>query len=680
MLKKPHRFRVLLLGAMFCLLAGLVVARLYALQISSHDRFVVRASNQQTKRVVVQAERGDILDRNGRPLATSTGTLSIYVDTKYFKPPEADVDLRGLADQVSYYTGLSPEAIIARFDRDRVVALGRQLEPQAAQRVGQLLDEYEITRRGFWFHRESKRLYPRHLAPHVIGFTGTDGDGDNVGLGGLELTYNEQMMGQRVETMASRSAIRQVLQPVHQADILAARGHSLILTLDAAIQETAEKAIARAAEEFQADAAGAVVMDVTTGEILALASWPTFDNSDQGASAADSRRNRVLTDPIETGSVAKLFTASILLDTGKVSIDTLVDCEGGRAVVDGRRLTDSPGHYLNVVPFYEVVRHSSNVGTVKAAQVLENNEWYGYLRDFGFGAPTGIDLGGEGSGLLYPVSTWTKFSRTSLPMGYEMALTPIQICNAIAAIVNGGDLMEPYVVKEIRDSRGNVVERFEPQVRRHVLRPSTSALMCRIMEDVVANGTGKRARIAGFRVGGKTGTTVKSQIHTHKEYIASFGGALPMQDPKLAIYVFVDNPHGKHYASEVAAPVFQEIARSAALQLGLVPTEFRDDSKFAAAPASALMIQPVLFPEATTTEAGSMPNLGGLSMAEVRAQLPLQLMRIRFLGSGRVADQSPPAGQPIDSNSEVIVVFSPDAARALTPADSVVAQSLRRNL
>ncbi|MCB2154381.1 PASTA domain-containing protein [bacterium] len=678
MLVLPHKFRVLLLGAMFCLLAGLVGARLYMLQVASHERFLERASNQQTKRVVVQAERGDILDRNGRPLATSTGTLSIYVDTKYFKAPHADVDLDAVAEQVAYYCNLDPETISARFERNGVVPLGRQLDPQAAQRVGQLLDEYEITRRGFWFHRESKRLYPRHLAPHVIGFTGTDGDGDNVGLGGLELKYNDTMMGRRVETTASRSAISQVLQPVHQEDILAARGHSLILTLDAAIQETAENAVADAAAEFEADAAGAVVIDVMTGEVLALASWPTFDNSEQGNYPADYRRNRILTDPLETGSVAKLFTAAILLDTGKISIDTLVDCEGGRAVVDGRRLTDSPGHYLDVVPFYEVIRHSSNVGTVKAAQVLENNEWYAYLRAFGFGESTGIDLGGEGVGLLYPVSRWTKFSRTSLPMGYEMALTPVQICSAIGSLVNGGDLMQPYIVKEIRDSRGNVVERFEPTVRRHVIRPSTSELMRRLMEDVVLNGTGKKAQVPGFRVGGKTGTTVKSHIHTHKEYIASFGGALPIQDPKIAVYVFVDNPHGKHYASEVAAPVFQKIARSATLQLGLVPTEFRAEDDIASSPDLA-PFQPLLFPQATALEAGTMPNLAGLSMAEVRSQLPAQLERVRFIGSGRAADQTPPAGQSIDSNSDVIVVFSPDAPRALTPADALVAQSPRRN-
>ncbi len=676
MLKKPHKLRVVLLGGFFCVLASTVLTRLYVLQVVRNDYYSGRADRQQTIRLTLQAERGDILDRRLRPLATSTGTLSIYINPKFFHAPESDVDLDALANQISYYTGLSPQHVRDRFERGAVTDIGRQLNPDAAQKVGDLLDEYEISRQGFWFHRESKRQYPRGLAPHIIGFCGSDGDGDNEGLAGLEFLYNNELKGEKLEAETVRTGISQVMQPVAQKDLLAARGDTLVLTIDAAIQEAAENALASAGEEFNADACGAIVQDVNTGAILALASWPTFDNSKYGASPAASRRNRLLTDPLETGSVAKLFTAAFLLDSGKIQINTLVDCEGGRTVIGRRRITDAPGHYLDVVPFYEVIRYSSNVGTIKAAQALENDEWYAYLRSFGLGQKSGVDLPGEGSGILYPVEKWTSYSRTSLPMGYEMALTSMQIVNAISGMVNGGELLEPYVIAEIRDSHGNVTWQHERTVKNRMIRPATSLLMREIMEDVVANGTGTKAQIPGFRVGGKTGTTVKSQVLTHKEYIASFGGVVPINDPKIAIYCFVDNPHGKHYASEVAAPVFQKIGREAVLQLGLVPTEVENQvTAFDARMTAPLPLNPAMTDIDQLAERQTMPDLRGLTMAEVRTWLHADLANVRFTGSGRLADQSPLPGEVIEPTTEITLIFDQEAARPVVqPSERDIAQ------
>lgn len=672
MLKKPHKLRVVVLAALLCVLGSLVAARLYYLQVYNGERYAARADRQQTMRVTIQPERGDILDRLGRPLATSTGSLSIYVDPKFFQAPEANIDLDALSRQLAYYTNIDADTIHDRLSGTRVVALARQMDNDVAQRAGDLIEDYGVTGRGWWFHRESKRLYPRHLAPHVIGFTGTDADGDNHGLEGLEKLYNDELHGQRIESQASRSAISQVMQPFRHEDLVAARGETLVLTLDAAIQQSLESALRQAVEENDADAAAGIVQDVETGGILALASYPTFDPEEYSTAATDGRRNRVLTDPLETGSVAKLFTAAMLLDANLVAPNTMFDCEGGRWVIGRRAVRDS--HELGVVPFTEVMRHSSNIGIIKAAQVLENDSWYASLRRFGLGQRSGIDLPGEGNGLLYPPERWTALSRSSLPMGYEMALTSIQIVNGITGLVNGGELLKPYIVKERRDARGNVVWRAERTVITRMVRPTTSEIMRNIMEDVVVNGTGKKAAVTGFRVGGKTGTTRKSQVLSRREYIASFAGAMPIDRPRFSVYCYVDNPKaGKYYAADVAAPVFQQVARTAALQLGLVPTMPPEaDAIASAAPAGPIHQAAVGIDEApTVTLPGTMPDLHGLSMAEVRRALAGHQSPVRFLGTGRVADQSPAPGASFDAANEVLIVFQSDAARA--PSASLVA-------
>lgn len=670
MLKKPHKLRVVVLGTTFCLLGALVGGRLYDLQVRQHDYYLERAERQQTKNFVIQAERGDIVDRRGRPLATSVGTLSVYVMPRYFRAPEANLDLEALSHQIGYFTGMPARSVQLRLEGDRVTSLGRQLDPEVANKVASLLDEYGINRRGFWFHRESKRQYPRALAPHVIGWCGTDGDGDNRGMSSLELQYDDQIGGQRIEGRTSRTGLSQAMQPLPPEDIVQARGNTLVLTLDAAIQEAAESAVARSAAQYSAEAAGVVVMDVETGAVLALANWPTFDNGRFSEASDTARRNRILTDPLETGSVAKLFTAAILLDTGHLSVDTLVDCGGGRAVVGPRRITDSPGHYQGVVPFYQAIRHSSNVGIVRAAQVLENQEWHDYLRRFGLGERTGIDLPGEGAGILYPPSRWSIWSRTSLPMGYEMALTPMQIVCATAALVNGGELVQPHVVREIRDSRGNVVWQRERTIRHRVIRPATSLMMREMMEDVVVNGTGKAARIPGYRVGGKTGTTRKSQVLTHREYIASFAGALPMDAPRVAIYCYVDNPQGAYYAGTVAAPLFREVAEALILHLGIMPSEVPQEAMASRGESGAPGVMRRVEETPGMRSSMEMPELTGLTMAEARRQLPAALRNVRFVGSGRLVDQSPLPGARFDLATEAVLIFAPDAppAGALAPA------------
>ncbi len=661
MLHRPHRLRSIVLGVAFSALAATVCARLVTLQLDRHDAYVARARQQQTRRVVIQPERGDILDREGRPLAQSTARLSLYVHPVYLRAPHADIDLDQLARQIAHYTGMPASRVRERLDRNTPVVLGRALHPEVARRLEETLDIYSIDARGVWFHRETRRTYPRHLAAPLIGFCSSDGDGDNTGIGGIEQSYNGELGGQRIESKVRRTAVSQSLDSIPAEDLVRARGNTLVLTIDSVIQEATETALREAVEEFGAAGAGAVVMDVRTGDVLAMASHPTFDNNNFSGATAEQRRNRTITDPLEAGSVVKLFTAAMLIDLGLVGPDTLVDCEGGHAVIDGRRINDAPGHEpLHVVPFRTALAFSSNVGIIKLAQAVDNATWYGYLRSFGFGQDTPLRLPGESAGILYPVEKWTKFSRTSLPMGYELALTPIQIAAGVAALVNEGRYMRPTLVKEIRSARGEVIERHEPEELRQVVRPTTSAIMRELMADVVVEGTGKKAQVPGYRIGGKTGTTVKSHIRDRKEYISSFCGVVPIDQPAVVVYVYVDAPTKARFGGTIAAPAFAKIARVAMLHLGVPPTEPIDHAGELELVAAALEQPPPPAPPE-----GTMPDLSGLSMAEVRRALPMPVASLSLAGSGLACDQSPLPGDPLGPSPPAFVPFPPGRAPPL---------------
>jgi len=335
----------------------------------------------------------------------------------------------------------------------------------------------------------------------------------------------------------------------------------------------------------------------------------------------------------------------------------------------------------------EVFRYSSNVGTVKAAQLVAPVEYHDMLQRFGFGRRTGIDLPGEGEGLLYPVSRWTSMSMSSLPMGYEMALTPIQIITAVSGIINDGEMMAPYVVAERQDARGRTTWKAQPTTIRQVVRPSTSAHVRELMEEVVVAGTGKKAQVENYRTGGKTGTTRKSHRLDQREYIASFIGAIPIDDPQLTIFCSIDNPKGAYYASEVSAPLFKEVATAALAQLAIAPTgpPKVDSSRIARSsqpkpdPEKVANAMFHAVSERMVTGPDQMPDLAGMTMNEARRALLGTQLNVRFLGKGYVMDQSPAPGTPLESAMQAVVIFrdsvrpsddeNPDAANGAAPTE-----------
>lgn len=668
----PSEIRLLAMVASFVALSWVVVWRLGVLQIDRHEHYSEKARGQHYKKIVIQPERGEIADCRGRTLASSYPRMSVYVDPRKLSgEPQAWAGLFAEALGVSY------SQVVKTLSAKSPVPLARRMEPERVSRIAAISDEYRFGHDALWFHRESQRVYPRGVAAQLLGYCTTDGDGDNCGISGLEMQYDENLKGQRLTARLERSAIRTLLGPVNESAYLQARGERLVLTLDAALQESVEQALNRAVELHQADSGIVIIQETKTGAIRAMCSYPGFDNNRFSTATAGQRRNRCLTDPIEPGSVAKIYTIAILFDLNRMGPDDMIHCEGGRISIHGRRVTDSPGHTLYLAPLREVFRYSSNVGTVKAAQLVTPVEYHDMLQRFGFGRRTGIDLPGEGEGLLYPVSRWTAMSMSSLPMGYEMALTPIQIVTAVSGIINDGEMMMPYVVAERQDARGRTIWKAQPTTIRQVVRPSTSSHVRELMEEVVVCGTGKKAQVENYRTGGKTGTTRKSHHLYQREYIASFVGAIPIDDPQLTIFCSIDNPKGAYYAGEVSAPLFKEVATAALAQLAIAPTgpPKVDSSRIArsAQPkADPEKVANAMFhavSERMVTGPDEMPDLAGMTMSEVRRALLGTQLHVRFLGKGYVMDQSPAPGTRLESTTKAVVIFR-DSVRPSNEEDT----------
>ena len=709
-MKKTHRLRVLIVALVSLLVFIVIEVRLHHVQIVRHEHYRALAARQHGKTVTLAPRRGDILDRNGQPLATST-----FYDTIYFNPWKLKRrPPRDAAARVARVLG-RPESSIQRIlDSNTGRLLARKVTPEAADAMRLLEDSLGLPDGVFRFEKQSKRLYPKgNLAGPVIGFAGLDDGGDNVGLEGLEKQYNEHLRGAQQKQRVPVNSWRQGLAPMEEKALEATFGRTLVLTLDSQIQLFAQKALTRRVGEVQAKSGVAVVMEVKTGAILAMASCPDFDPNEFARAESLQRRNRALTDPIEVGSVMKILTATIMIDNNLLHADEMIDCKNGRWFIQGRRFTDS--HPLGVVPYREAFANSSNIAHAMLGLRISKQLYHDSLQRFGLGQVLGIDLPGEGRGILYPVSKWSDLSRTSLPVGYETSLTALQVVTAVSAVANGGIRMRPYIVQRILSADGRLVEEFEPVRATRVAGPDACRTVVELMELVVTEGTGTAARIPGYRVGGKTGTTKKTG--PERRYIASFVGILPIEDPQIAIYVYVNEPNPKidFYGGKVAAPVFTEIARKAIRILGIPasdpsainhdpePTEIagarpettesgdtgwpepidgadrRTAKEFATqsrdqarawlsisdAESPSLPFDPV-----ETVRVGRMPICLGLTATEVLQRTIEARMPVKLFGSGVAVQQYPQPGARLPEGEEAMVIFEPPSRRVAAFAHS----------
>ncbi|MFH1640493.1 MAG: penicillin-binding transpeptidase domain-containing protein, partial [Candidatus Omnitrophota bacterium] len=429
--------------------------------------------------------------------------------------------------------------------------LARKIDPVLAEKIRSL------NIKGLDFIKESKRSFPNgYLASHVIGFSGLD----NIGLEGTELYYDKYLKGEAGWAVFLKDA-RQKKLDLWKKMVLPKDGYSLVLTIDEVIQYIAERELDKAYNTYNAKGASIIVMDPHTGAILALANRPTFDLNEYSSADKESKRNRSICDLFEPGSVFKIVTLSAALEEKKVSEEDKFFCENGSYRVSSHILHDHHPH--GWLTFREVIEQSSNIGTTKVAQILGNETICRYLKLFGFGSKLGIDMPGEIAGITRPARLWSKISIAAVPIGQEVGVTALQLANAISVIANGGQLMKPYIVSEIRDKFGQKIKAFAPTMINKVISVDTAERAKRILAGVIENGTGKLAKVPGFSAAGKTGTAQKLEAngtYSHNKFIASFIGFAPVEEPVIAIVVILDDPHPYYFGGVVAAPVFKNVA------------------------------------------------------------------------------------------------------------------------
>lgn len=666
-----------------CGAAAFVVlaARLYYLQIVRHDELEARAIAQQVRETTVSAPRGTIYDAKGEVLAMSAG-----VDTIYLSPAEIaqnNEDAGAIAAGLAEILGLDYDAVYAKTQNTRswYEVVARKVEEDVATAVREFKEEGGYT--GIKLEADTKRYYPNgSLAAHVIGFVGTD----NTGLGGIEAKYDKVLSGTNGYVMRSTTAAGTDMLYTSWEDYFdAVPGSDMVLTIDAGIQYYVEKHLAQAVEDYDIqNGAAAICMEVDTGAILAMASLGNFDLNDyqtisgeamaeiDAAASSDAERaeliaavqqlqwrNKAISDTYEPGSTFKIITLAMALEEGVVDMNSSFYCGGSTSVL-GRntpvRCWKSGGHGSQTLT--QAVQHSCNVAFVNIGQRIGEERFYDYAEAFGFfertgdssaqlTGTTGIDLGGESGSIWWSEDVFCNPENLSqlaaASFGQTFNITPLQLITAVSACVNGGYLMQPYLVQSTTSPDGTVTEHDSTPVRQ-VISEETSAKVRQILEQVVGDsteGTGRNAYVAGYRIGGKTGTSTKTteEIAGNKEYIVSFIGFAPADDPQIALLVLLDNPSSESgiYVSggQMAAPVVGKMMADILPYLGLEP-EYSDSE--------------------LQTMDRAVPDVMGLSIAEAQSKLAESGLSCRVIGSGgAVTSQLPAANSVIASGSEVLL-------------------------
>jgi cell division protein FtsI (penicillin-binding protein 3) len=642
--RRTVRRRLAVAAAAFLLWSIGIEARLVYLQVYRHDDLAARAERQQSRTVEAAAKRGEITDRDGRVLAYSVDADSIYaVPTEI---SDADAAAAALCGALDDCTRKERQALADRIRRGRAfVYVRRQATPEQARRVA------ELDLEGVGFMKESRRFYPnKELGAHLLGYVGID----NEGLGGIEATYDKLIKGRAgtvlIQTDARRHAFSRVEKPP-------TAGASLELTVDEYLQYVAERELRRGVEENRAKGGSAIVMDPATGEILALANYPTFNPNAFGDFRPEQRRNRAIQDLYEPGSTFKIVTASAALEQGVVDADDPIDVRGGRYSFGSSVVRDT--HDYGVLSFTDVIVKSSNVGAIKVGLKLGAERMMNYVQRFGFGRRSSPDFPGETPGIVWEASKLKDRGLGSVAMGYQVGVTPLQMAAAVSSIANGGTLYEPRVVRAV--IRGDERLPVPHKVVNRTVTPEVAAAVTGIMEAVVERGTATLAQIPGYTVAGKTGTAAKlvDGRYSRSDYNGSFIGFVPSRQPAFTIVVVIDSAHGPngYYGGPVAAPIFKRIAEAALRYRGIGPTLNAPPPILVARrelepeqPTLALASEKAIVPLASGTAGHDalFPDLRGLSARDALRTLGQLGLTAQLYGDGLVATQQPAPGTPLD--------------------------------
>ncbi len=691
--QRSPRLRWLVVWIVAVIWMGAVLARLSYLQLFCYSDYFAKAQHQQQRVFEISPMRGVIYDRKGRELAISIPMDSVFADPVDVKDPEM------VARLLSPALGVPAEELETKIrEAARPVRLAKKLSPETVERID------EMNLKGVFFEKENRRVYPQHeLLANVLGWV----DVDEKGMGGIEHELDKWIRGRPGRVMVMADGKRRFYDR-HEA--AADPGASVVLTIDETIQYIAEKELARGMEETHAHSGTVVVQDPNSGALLAVAMSPTFDPNDYGKYSDDDRMDRAVTAAYEPGSTFKVITMAGALENGVTNPEELVDCQEGSIVVAGRLIHDHlPFGILSV---RDVLAKSSDVGTIKIALKLGAPRFYDTMRDFGIGQLTGIELPGENRGLLRPLENWTPSSIGSLAIGQEVSVTPVQIISAISAIANGGTLYPPRIVQAIRgDAPIALPARSDPK---QATDSKTAATLREMMESVLLNGgTGTKAKLNGYTAAGKSGTAQKIDPNTGRyspnQYVASFVGFAPVNEPAVTILVVFDSPVGVHFGGDTGGPVFKRIAEQVLAYLdvahdvpaqpdtetakngssGQNPEKARatavntanteSEAKFQAAVAK---MNPAAQSSGPTEAFGeedavTVPDMSGKTVRGVsEACMRLGLVP-ELIGSGVAVEQSPDAGAVVLRGSRVTVRFGRTAAELLQGRAPVHAAAAR---
>ncbi len=596
------KLRLWLLGGVLLLWCVAIGLRLVQLQIVKYGDWLQRAQRQQQRTIEVAPRRGIIYDRNGHELA-----MSITVDSVFAVPSEIP-DPHTTASLLARVLHGDSREIAAKLKSSRSFAwIARKVDADTSQRIR------AMNLRGIYFQKEPKRFYPkRELAAQTIGYVGLDDEG----LGGIEHAFDGQLKGKPGTMLITMDARRKWFGRVERQP---EPGESVVLTIDEKIQYIAERELEQAMRDTRAEAGTVIVQNPRTGEILALANRPTFNPNIYKDAGLQALKNRSVSDIYEPGSAFKMVTYSAALEENLAKPEDMVDCQMGSIVIGGIRIHDL--HRMGVVPVSEALAKSSDVAAVKMGLRLGEDRFYKYIRAYGFGQQTGIELPGESRGMAKPVTRWSKVSIGAISIGQEVGVTPVQLVSMTSAIANDGVYTPPHIVAGVLPPRGTPqTVTFRPTAQRRVVSTMTAAQMKRMLEGVVLFGTGRRAILDGYTSAGKTGTAQKVDPNTgtysHTKYVATFAGFAPVNNPAVTIAVILDSAVGLHQGGQISAPVFARIAQQVLAYMNVPHDAELKNAKRMLLRASAK--------DEELDETASERIGGGLEMAEDAAPAPVK--------------------------------------------------------
>lgn len=628
----------------FAVFIGLVF-KLADIQVLNSEELSYYADKQHVKTELIKADRGLIYDRNNILLVYNHSDVSFYVDLRMTSKKEKEL----IASKFSKVLGKSIKYYLELMNKT-----GKNicLEKKVSAEESLLLKELNYP--GLYWKEDPTRVYHyENLASHILGYMSSD----NSGVSGIDKFFNDFLSGVDGSRIIERDAIGKVISIDEENNIPPSPGFNLVLTIDKTYQTILEEELQNGLQEFGGTSAVGIIMDPNNGDLLALANINDYNPNEFWKYSDEERRNKALTDSYEPGSTFKPITLAALLDQNIVSETENIFCENGKYKFKGVRIIDT--HPNGMLKVKEIIEKSSNIGMTKLSQKIDNESFYKYLRGFGFGNVTSIQLPGEVKGSLKKPDTWSALTKAFLSFGYEISVTPIQMITAYCSLVNGGVLYQPQIVKKIYERNGDKIVENKPELIRRVISKKTSEKIKSILKCAVEFGTGKNALLEQVNVGGKTGTSQKlvDGNYSKSEYNASFIGFLPVENPSIVIYILVNSPVKAKFGSAVAAPIFKKVAeRIYAYDLNhfetpinnVIPAEnIRNVKNNNSSAETEFIFSNNIESESTTL----MPDLTSLSLRDALAIINKIGIKNKVYGSGVVVSQSIKPGVRIKSGS-----------------------------